>query len=360
MVSMLDFFQGAEGESLAAYWTKEIAGALAIILLFYLLSRVVRYFLATVAPRFTSFTSSDLDDRILRRITPPAALLVTMAGVYYALGSLSLPEKLQTVGVGAVFIVNVAIVANIAYRVMDELLTWYAARMADQDRGGLDRQLIPLMEKLATIFLAATATIIILKHFNYDILSLVTALGIGSLAIGMAAKDTLANMISGFTLMIDRPFRIGDRIQLSPAQWGDVLDIGLRSTKIKAPDNTLLIIPNSTLCNSNLVNLAFPEPRIKGRVDLGVAYGSDVERVKRLMVQTALQVPEVLRDPSPEAYFVSFGDSALRMSLFFWAGDYADLFAVTDRVNTLLLTTFRQEGIEIPFPITSVRIEKEQ
>src|SRR6185369_5635519 len=158
---------------------------------------------------------------------------------------------------------------------------------------------------------------IILKHFNYDILSLVTALGIGSLAIGMAAKDTLANMISGFTLMIDRPFRIGDRIQLTTGQFGDVADIGLRSTKIKTVENTLLIIPNSDLCNTTVINQAFPNLNTRGRINVGVAYGSDVDLVKRVMNAAALEIGEVLREPAPESFFTSFGDSALQMALIF-------------------------------------------
>jgi small-conductance mechanosensitive channel len=284
---------------------------------------------------------------------------VVVGGLYYALATLKLSSSLFAACSGIIFVLAAIIITNIAYRILDELLNWYAVKVAERDSDGLNRQLIPLLEKLGTIFLVGTALIITLKHFGYDILSLVTALGIGSLAIGMAARDTLANMISGFTLMVDRPFRIGDRVQLSPTQWGDVLDIGLRSTKIKAPDNTLLIIPNSTLCNSNLVNLAFPEPRVKGRIDIGVSYRSDVENVKRLLIVIALEESEVMRDPAPEAYFVSFGASDLRMSLFFWVGNYANLFAVTDRINTLILTRFRENGIEIPYPTTTVLVEKE-
>src|SRR3990170_7935615 len=108
-----------------------------------------------------------------------------------------------------------------------------------KDREPTGKEFLPLIEKLIFIFIFITGLIIVLKHFDYDILSLVTALGVTSLAIGLAAKDTLANMISGFTLMIDRPFRIGDRIQLASGQWGDVVDIGLRSTKMQTGDNTL-------------------------------------------------------------------------------------------------------------------------
>ena len=176
----------------------------------------------------------------------------------------------------------------------------------------------------------------------------------------MAAKDTLAHMISGFTLMLDRPFRIGDRIQLSGGQIGDVVDIGLRSTKIKTMDNLLLIIPNSDLCNTMLINQAFPDASVKGRINIGVAYGSDVDKVKETLVATALDIESVLRDPPPESYFVSFGDSALNMALFFWVEEYSQLFAVTDRINLMILRRFNESGIEIPFPTRTIQLLSDQ
>ncbi|HEX8960795.1 MAG TPA: mechanosensitive ion channel family protein [Geobacteraceae bacterium] len=360
MDRILSFFQLQESDSLSLYWLKEILVALLIFVVFWVASRLLRYLLLTWGPRFTAFTATDLDDRILQRVTPPASLLVVFAGLYYAVGTLPLPDKVKLAVSGAVFVVNTAIFINIAYRMSDEVLKWYSARVAERTGAGLNLQLVPLVQKLVSIFLVGTALIIILKHFNYDILSLVTALGIGSLAIGMAAKDTLANMISGFTLMIDRPFRIADRIQLAGGQLGDVVDIGLRSTKIKTADNTLLIIPNAELCNSILVNLAFPDVRGKGRVNLGVAYGSDVEKVKGLLVEIACEVPQVLADPAPEAYFVSFGDCALNMSLFFWVEEYARVFAVTDMVNSRIIKRFRENNIDIPYPTRTVLLEKEQ
>jgi MscS family membrane protein len=355
---ILDFYRLQDSDGLYLYWLKEILVAVLIFAFFWGAARIFRHFLVTWGPRFTSFTATDLDDRILQRVTPPASLLLIFAGLYLAIRSLPLPGKAHTVTSGAVFVINIVILTNIAYRVTDELLNWYAGRVAERTGAMLDRQIMPLLEKLITIFLIGTALIITLKHFNYDILSLVTALGIGSLAIGMAAKDTLANMISGFTLMIDRPFRIGDRIQLVSGQWGDVTDIGLRSTKIKTADNTLLIIPNSELCNTTLINQAFPDTRAKGRVNVGVASNSDVEAVRALLVATAREIPAISGEPQPEAFFVSFGDSALNMALFFWVDDYTRLFAVTDQVNTLILRRFRENGIVMPYPTRTVVLEK--
>ena len=359
MDRILQFYSFQESDSLYLYWMKEILVAVVIFALFWVLAKLVRYLLISWGTRFAAFTATDLDDRILRRVTPPVSLLVVFAGLYLAIKSLPLPERVYTIVSGIVFIINVIILTVIAYRMTDEVLDWYAGRVGERTGTRLDQQIMPLLEKLVSIFLAGTALIITLKHFNYDILSIVTALGIGSLAIGMAAKDTLANMISGFTLMIDRPFRIGDRIQLTSGKWGDVIDIGLRSTKIKTPDNTLLIIPNAELCNSTLINLAFPDIRTKGRINVGVAYGSDVEAVKKILVDTAADMTEVMKEPPPEAFFVSFGDSAINLSLFFWVEDYAQVFSVTDLLNSSILQRFREEGIQIPYPTRTVVLEKE-
>lgn len=359
MARYLDLFLVREGEGALLFWLKEGLLALLIVALFWGLSLAVKYALTHWGPKLTAFTSTDLDDRVLGKITSPVSLLVLFAGLYLAVRALPLPSKVHMAAGGALFIVNVFILTMIGYRSLHELLEWYAVRMAERGREGLDRQLLPLAEKLGTLFLIVTALMITLKHFSYDILSFVTALGIGSLAIGMAAKDTLAHVISGFTLMLDRPFRIGDRIQLAGGQIGDVADIGLRSTKIRTLDNMLLIIPNSDLCNTMVVNQAFPDSRVKGRVNVGVAYGSDVELVKRLLVETALELDEVLTDPAPESFFVSFGDHALNMALFFWTAEYGKLFSVTDKVNSLIIGRFRQNSIEIPFPIRTVIMEKD-
>lgn len=358
MDRILDIYRLQESDGLYTYWLKEILVSCIIFALFWLLAKLVRYLLTVWGPRLTSFTATDLDDRIINRVVPPVGLLVIFAGLYLALRRLPLPENAHVIASGSVFVVNVILLTNIAYRIIDEILNWYAERVAERTGDGLNRQIIPLLEKLSSIFLICSALIITLRHFNYDVLSLVTALGIGSLALGLAAKDTIANMISGFTLMIDRPFRIGDRIQLVGGQWGDVVDIGLRSTKIKTVDNTLLIIPNSELCNTTIINLAFPDLRAKGRINVGVAYGSDPEKIKGLLVAAARDIPEILTEPQPEAFFVSFGDSALNMALFFWVRDYTEVFPVTDRLNTLIHDRFRENGIVIPYPTRTVKLEK--
>ena len=364
MNSISAFIQGLtrplDGDGFLIFWAKEFLGALLILTFFWMLAQLAVLLLNKWGKRLASFTATDLDDRILQRVIPHVSRLLVTLGIYLAVRSMPLHEKLVVITSGLLYVVLVVIVFNLIYHALDELLKWYVAGSHDQTPSVISRQLVPVAEKVVSLFLMGTALIVVLKHFNYDIFSLVTALGIGSLAIGMAAKDTLAHMISGFTLMLDRPFRIGDRIQLSGGQSGDVLDIGLRSTKIKTLDNQLLIIPNSDLCNTMLINHAFPDQRSKGRINVGVAYGSDVDKIKELLISTALAAEGVLPDPAPEAYFVSFGESALNMSLFFWVDEYSALLAVTDRVNTRIISCFRNSNIEIPFPTRTVQLLSSQ
>jgi small-conductance mechanosensitive channel len=348
--------QDADGPIL--FWAKEILGALLILAFFWMLAQLIVMVLNKWGKRLAAFTSTDLNDRILQRVTPHVSRLLVMLGVYLSILYLPLHEKLVVILSGALFIALVVIVFSLVYHILDELLQWYIAGQQDNSDALISRHMIPIAEKLTLLFMMGTALLVILKHFQYDIFSVVTALGIGSLAIGLAAKDTLANMISGFTLMLDRPFRIGDSIQLAGGQVGNVAGIGLRSTRIRTPDNQLLIIPNSDLCNTILINQDFPDVRAKGRINIGVAYGSDVDRVKELLVAAALEVEDVLRDPAPEAYFVSFGDSALNMSLFFWVEENSRLFGTTDKINSLIIHRFNDNGVDIPFPIRTVIMDK--
>lgn len=344
-------------DQVPVFWAKKILLATIVFSCFWILGQIACYVIQRWGARLTSFTKTELDDRILKRITPSVSLFLTFIGIYLALRTLPLNDKLLKVLSGALFVVNVVIVCILLYRILHETLDWYSERQQSIGGDSLSRQMSPVIEKIAMLFIIGSALVVVLRYFSYDIFSLVTALGIGSLAIGMAAKDTLAHVISGFTLMIDRPFRIGDRIQLAGGQVGDVQDIGLRSTKIKTLDNQFLVIPNSDLCNTMVQNLAFPDRRVKGRINIGVSYDSDIEAVKRLLVDTALEVEDVLDDPPPEAFFTAFADSSLSMALFFWVEDYTKLFPTNDRINSLIILRFREKSVEIPYPTRTMLIQ---
>ncbi|MCL2760948.1 MAG: mechanosensitive ion channel [Desulfuromonadales bacterium] len=358
MNNIFEFFSKNNTDPLWLYWTKDTILALLIFIGFWILAKIVRHLLNLLGPKIVSIVKINFDNDSFKKITAPIYLLIIFIGIYLGIESFSLPTKASTTISGISYIITVCILANICYRIIHEIFAWYLKKIEDCD-GIIDRQVVPIVETTIAIFLAGIAVIVIMKHFDKDIFSLITAFGIGSLAIGMAAKETLGNMMSGLTIILDRPFRIGDRIQLTTGQSGDVVDIGIRSTKIRAVDNTFIIIPNSDLCNRIVVNQAYPDTKSQGRVVLGIEYGNDVEKAKSVMLNAVAEIHEVLSDPPAAVFFTAFNDSSLQMTLLFWVDNYRTLFAITDKVNSLLIKRLPENGINMPFPTRTLYIHKE-
>ncbi|MDH4100681.1 MAG: mechanosensitive ion channel [Nitrospirota bacterium] len=342
------------------FWVKEVGFSLGLLAAFVVGAKIFIFIVDKVVHEFTKRTATDLDDRILSVVKSPAYYLINLVGLYIAVHRLDLDihERFFSFVDGAIYVAGVFIAAKIVYEIINVMLEWYSGRRLtrgeDQKVG---QEFIPLAEKIVKLFIIASAAIVVLSHFGYNISSLVAALGVTSLAIGMAAKETLSNMISGFILMVDRPFRIGDRVELASGKVGDVIDIGLRSTKVKDIDNNVIVIPNADMVNASVTNQSFPEAFVSEKIRVGVAYGSDVEKVKAIMLDVATAHPLVLNDPPPVVFFQEFGDSSLNFLLVVWIGSFRDRMVVRDAVNTGLYHRFAQEGIEIPFPTRTIHMQ---
>jgi len=181
--------------------------------------------------------------------------------------------------------------------------------------------------------------------------TLIASLGVGSLAIGLATQDTIKNFISGLLIVSDRPFRLGDYIKILETNIeGHVVDIGVRSTKILTLDNNIIIVPNSTLTEKSIENLHYPTPLIKGRVEVGVAYSSDIELVKKAIWEAISEVNTILDIPKPSINFVNFGDSSLDFLVFFYVRRRDVLWDTQNELREKILEKFRKYNIEIPFP----------
>jgi small-conductance mechanosensitive channel len=184
--------------------------------------------------------------------------------------------------------------------------------------------------------------------------SLVVSLGVGSLAVGLAAQDTLANMFAGFALMLDRPFRIGDRIQLASGEVGDVVTVGIRATRLKTPDETILVIPNSILTKEKVVNQSLPTPVMTTRVDVGVAYGTDLARAKAVLAEAALASEYVDQERTPVVLVTRFAEWSISLAVIFWTRSFADRGLATSQVHEEIVRRFAEAGIEIPFPVRRI------
>ena len=206
----------------------------------------------------------------------------------------------------------------------------------------------PLLRRTIQLLIILIGLAVVLKNFGVNLSALLAVLGLGGLAVSLAAQETLEDMINGFIILIDRPFQIGDRIKIQTMDtWGDVVDIGSRTTRIRTLDNRLVIVPNSIIGRNQIENYTYTDPSTMVITTIGVAYGSDIDQVLDLIEKTASSVPDILHTKPPLVEFYEFGDSAIIMRVIYWLKSYDD-FLVKTQVNKAIYQALTEANIEIP------------
>lgn len=306
-----------------------------------------------VGKSLTRRTTTRLDDLLLGAIRVPLAwfLVVFVAGSMVARLDF-LPARWAPTLENIFFVLYFLVGFTLAWRLLAALFEWYADEMTGRAaQPALAQGLALFFRRVALIVLALIGLIVLLSHFGADITGLVATLGVGSLAIALAAQAAFEDAISGFIIMIDQPFRVGDRIEILDLNtWGDVVDIGLRSSRIRTRDNRMVIVPNSVLGKSLVVNHAYPDSEYRIETDIGLAYGTDVEHARQTLIEAVKTVDGVLLDHPVEALLLAFGDSALMFRVRWWIESYVDTRRMFDAVHTAIYQALNAEGISIPFP----------
>ncbi|HUF39969.1 MAG TPA: mechanosensitive ion channel domain-containing protein [Anaerolineales bacterium] len=313
---------------------------------------VVHLVLRKALGRLLKRTRTTLDDAILKSVKTPLYLLAITIATEFAIRRLDfLPEDWMSVLYDVFYILYFLFVFGAVWLFVVNLFKWYSTEIAPNTETDLDEQLIPFVSRVAQIALAVIGLIILLSHFSVNVSALVTTLGVGSLAIALAAQAALADTVSGFVIMIDRPFRIGDRIELVDlGTWGDVADIGLRSSRIRTRDNRMVIIPNSVIGKSPIVNHSYPDDNYRLEVQIGLGYGTDIHEARRVISEAVRRVDGVMEDRPVDVLFLEFGDSSLNFRVRWWLDSYIDTRRMYDRVNSAIYDAVKAAGIELPYP----------
>jgi small-conductance mechanosensitive channel len=328
--------------------------ALISILVFVVIAKVADVFISKGLRQVTSRTRGELDDRILDAVHRPVYYTIMLVGVLLAIEYLGSTEDAGFYARGALYTLITLIWTFTVIRVNSAIVQDAFGRGADVT--GLSKDLQPLIANSLKIFVFVASVAVILSAWKINITPLLASAGIVGAGIAIAAKDTIANLFGGISVFLDRPFKVGDYIVLDHKERGEVVSIGLRSTRIRTRDNIQIVIPNSIIANSKIVNESAPEPNFRVKIPVGVAYGSNIELVQQILVKIALANDNVLTEPKPSVRFRQFGDSALLFELLCWATEPAVRGLTIHEINCEIYREFEEHGVTIPFPQRDVHI----
>jgi small-conductance mechanosensitive channel len=335
---------------LAAYKTAAVILALLIVWLFLkgVLHRVGRGL-----QRRPFFRENEKVLRAFRRALRYSLILV--AGTYIArVYSLVLLEKIFQG-------VLIVMLASPAKDVLITALTYLEKNFAERTDNKVDDIIFDLLNRFSGAILYVTAVILALDIIGINVMPFIAGAGVAGIAIGFAAKDTLSNLIAGVLLIIDRPFEIGDRIEVwsapaGSATWGDVIDIGLRATKIKTTDNIVIIIPNNEIMKRDIVNYTIISSLIRVRVNIGVSYEADIHKAKDIIIDVARQMDWISESPPPKVVVRNFGDSSVDLQLRVWIHNARRRMDTISFVIDNVKEAFDRSGIEIPYPKRDIHV----
>jgi small-conductance mechanosensitive channel len=336
----------------------DIGVALLIIVLAWVISRLSKYALRQLSIRLIGRTRTTLDDIIIELAETPLQALILVVGLDLAVAQINNISAELSTGIDQVFFtIYIIIVYLFLYRLVGGLMVWYAREVVSKTETELDDRFLDLFRRVAQLALTVVVAITVLGRFGIEVSALVTTLGIGSLAIALAAQETLGDMISGFTIMIDQPFKVGDRVEILDIDtWGDVVEVGLRSTRILTRDNRMVSVPNSVIGKGLVVNYSDPSTMYRVQTHVGVAYGTDIEHAREIMIEAIRSESWVMKDKKIEALMLQFDDSALVFRVRCWIKHYVETRRIIDKMNTALYHALNREGIDIPFPHRDLRL----
>ncbi|ACM58052.1 mechanosensitive ion channel family protein [Halorubrum lacusprofundi] len=316
----------------------------------------MEFIVLRVARRYVSTTDSAYDDIVISSLRAPLVVTAALAGVYVltqvpAVRSSVLldPQLLDAVFGRPSLSVIILVWAHAANTVVNRLV-------AAVNEEGTRFDFAPVFSNVWTLAVLIGSVGTLLWLWGIEITPLLGAAGVAGIAVGFAAKDTVANFFGGIALYFDDTYKISDYIVLDDGTAGTVIKVGVRSTTLLTRDEVLVTVPNAALNAAKVTNESAPQSRRRVRVPIGVAYGTDIDEFEALAVEAALAEPLVLDSPKPRARLRSFGDSALQYEILCWVNGPTRRRRAQHTLNRALYKTLSAADIEIPYPKRDVTV----
>lgn len=320
--------------------------------------------LVKLARRAANRTATPLDDQLVSHLNRPILVTLFLAGAWLSTSGIDYVSELR-VPIFRVALTLLAVQWSIAgVRVSRAALEVIGRSNAVASKNRNDvrfvsKDTLPLFENLATIFVLGAATYLVLLVWNLDVSGWIASAGIAGIALGFAAQDSLANLFAGVFIFADRPYRIHDMIHLESGERGRVTHVGLRSTRILTRDHIQITIPNATMANAKIINESGgPSPEFRIRAAVGVAYGTDIEQARQVLLESAQHCESLLRDPPPTIRLRALSESSVDFEILGWIEDPDARGRAIDEMLASAYTHLNAAKIEIPYAKRDIYIKE--
>ncbi|MCI0404556.1 MAG: mechanosensitive ion channel family protein [candidate division Zixibacteria bacterium] len=318
---------------------------------------VQRVVLGRVA-RLAQATTARYDDLLIQAVRGPVVLWFLILGIYFAVKAAPLPPELK------LFLgkLSTVVILFSATWVLARLAGGLADEFSAQAGGALPKTSI--FKIIARLAVLAVGFLVILQTLGISITPILTALGVGGLAVALALQDTLSNLFAGLQILAARQIRVGDFVRLESGEEGYVTDITWRHTTIRMLPNNRLVVPNAKLAAAVVLNYYLPDTELAVLVPVGVSYDSDLERVERVTIEVAAGIMKTVAGGVPEfAPFIrynEFDDFSINFTVILRGREVVDQHLIKHEFIKALHRRYRQEGIEIPFPVRTVQLKRQE
>jgi MscS family membrane protein len=324
--------------------------------LFFVVTKILIYFIENFVKILTKKTKTTLDDDLLDVCKNPILLLTMLYGLNKALEPLLSSNTINQNVEKILISVGILVTIYLIRKISGVSLKHWAELLNKRYNIDIRHDVLPLIDKVTMVIYYLIGVSIILSNWNIDVGPIVASLGVAGIVVGLALQEPLSNIFSGISLVLDRAYKVGDMVSLDSGESGIIYDVGLRSTKIKNWDGELLVIPNKKIANSVINNKKKPNLAVKINLLFGVEYGSDPEKVKKVVLKAIESIEKVSKneDRSITIWFTGFGESSLDFKAMFWVDDLADKWAVHQEAMTKIYNALNKAKIGIPFPTRTV------
>jgi MscS family membrane protein len=315
--------------------------------------KIIYWFFGTIVKKLTAKTKTKIDDIIVDMIEEPIVLALTILGLWYGLHRLDFTEGWYE-WMGKVY--HILLTVNVTWlvaRLVDAIIEEYVVPLTEKTESDLDDQIVPIVKKGLRSAIWILGVIVALNNAGYDVTAMIAGLGIGGLALAMAAKDSVSNIFGGIMIFTDKPFQVGDRIKVGGFD-GTITEVGIRTSRMRTLEGRLVTIPNSQF-TGNMVENVSAEPTRKVVLNLGLTYDMTAEKMEEaidLLKEIAASNNDI--EEKIVVGFNSFGDFSLGIIFIYYIKKESDVMDTQTTMNLTILKQFAEHGLDMAFPTQTI------